>query len=272
MSHLKIQNSRQGSRLRQILTASSLAVAASAGFLISTATGASAQQKVPPFGPSVNTQNKNIFYFMPYGQQLDNDTTLTNHVPDTSLPTYINQNIYDITIQPNTPLDIDLYLYTLAPQYRATPSPSTLTSFIFLAEFDSSEYKFESFVPAASVNTCPVVPNVGYMFGGLECNFNAGFNVSNNPSFANAVKLGTFKGMSVIPGTSPDDGQEDFKLTLKDLVYTGSTKVSVANVVNQFQDVELQKVPAPLSILGVASVFGTLGKARKFSRHLKTFS
>jgi hypothetical protein len=247
MSHLKIQNSRQGSRLRQILTASSLAVAASAGFLISTATGASAQQKVPPFGPSVNTQNKNIFYFMPYGQQLDNDMTLTNHVPDTSLPTYINQNIYDIPIQPNTPLDIDLYLYTSAPQYRATPS--TLTSFMFLAEFDNSEYKFESFVPAASINACPTVPGIGSMFGGLECNF-----------------------MSVIPGTSPDDGQEDFKLTLKDLVYTGSTKVSVANVVNQFQDVELQKVPAPLSILGVASVFGTLGKARKFSRHLKTFS
>jgi hypothetical protein len=271
MSH---PNSGVGSgKSRLAKAAASLAFAFSAvtGCLLASALGASAQA-VPPFGPSKPNQNKNIFYFMPWGAQLDGDNTFpVYHVPDTSIPTNISYNIYDIAIGADTPLDFDVYLYTTAPQYV---NNKALHSFDFLAEFDDAEYKFNNFVPNdAIISNCPLVPGVGAMVGLLDCNFKAGVAVAQG-AFAAPVKLGTVKGVTVKPGFFPHDGLADFKLTLKEILYIPGNPpvVRVEGITDQFQDVELQSAPAPLPILGAAAAFGSVRKARRFAAQLKTLS
>ncbi len=150
----------------------------------------------------------------------------------------------------------------------------TLHSFDFLAEFDPDEYKFNNFVPnSALIAACPQVPGVGAMLGMLECNFNAGVAVAQG-AFAAPVKLGTLKGVTVMPGFFPHDGMADFQLTLKEILYNPGTPTvdRVAGIFNQFQDVELQSAPAPLPILGAAAAFGSVRKARRFAAQLKTLS
>ena len=65
-------------------------------------------QAAPPFGPSTNINLKNIFYFSPWGSQLDKDTnadgTTKGHVTASDyFNEIIDNNIYDILIGNNTP-------------------------------------------------------------------------------------------------------------------------------------------------------------------------
>lgn len=252
-----------------------LTLSAMAGALMATGTSVSAQV-APPFGSSVAGQNKNIFYFTPWGDQLDGDNTPNDlHVPDTDLsanPQVINHNIYDIEIGPKTPLDFDLYLYTTAPQYNV--GANFLTSFEFLTKVDPTEYKFTrnnlaSFAPnPALVNNC-TVPDAD-INSVLTCNFVAPLAVANNANFLNGVLLGTFQGITVNPGLAPDDGKSDFRLDLSFLRYSNNN--DVAGVNGQFQDVEVQHVPGPLPILGAAAAFRFCRKARKLSARNKTLS
>jgi hypothetical protein len=252
-----------------------LTLSAMAGALMATGTSVSAQV-APPFGSSVAGQNKNIFYFTPWGDQLDGDNTPNDlHVPDTDLsanPQVINHNIYDIEIGPKTPLDFDLYLYTTAPQYNV--GANFLTSFEFLTKVDPKEYKFTrnnlaSFAPnPALVNNC-TVPDAD-INSVLTCNFVAPLAVANNANFLNGVLLGTFQGITVNPGLAPDDGKSDFRLDLSFLRYSNNN--DVAGVNGQFQDVEVQHVPGPLPILGAAAAFRFCRKARKLSARNKTLS
>jgi len=262
-------------RLLKSTATSVLALSAVTGALMATGTSVSAQV-APPFGSSVEGQNKNIFYFTPWGKQLDNDNTLTvPHVPDTDLssnPQVINHNIYDILIDRNTPLDFDLYLYTTAPQYNV--GANSLASFEFLTKVDPTEYKFTrsnlaSFAPnPALVNNC-TVPDAD-INSVLTCSFVAPLAVANNANFLNGVLLGTFQGITVNPGLVPDDGKSDFRLDLSFLRYTSLN--DVAGVNGQFQDVEVQNVPGPLPILGAAAAFRFCRKARKLSARNKTLS
>jgi hypothetical protein len=252
-----------------------LTLSAMAGALMATGTSVSAQV-APPFGSSVAGQNKNIFYFTPWGDQLDGDNTPNDlHVPDTDLsanPQVINHNIYDIEIGPKTPLDFDLYLYTTAPQYNV--GANFLTSFEFLTKVDPTEYKFTrnnlaSFAPnPALVNNC-TVPDAD-INSVLTCNFVAPLALANNANFLNGVLLGTFQGITVNPGLAPDDGKSDFRLDLSFLRYSNNN--DVAGVNGQFQDVEVQHVPGPLPILGAAAAFRFCRKARKLSARNKTLS
>jgi hypothetical protein len=280
MTQTKTGASRFGGRLFKSVASMALAFAGVSGCLIAAQTSTFAQAATPPFGPSQPGLDKNIFYFSPWGAQLDSDNTFpVYHVPDTSLPGYISYNIYDIAIEPNTPLDFDLFLYTTAPQYA---NGKFLHSFTFNTEYDVTEYQNLGFqLNPAIVTGCPQVPGLGAAAGGLlKCDFGfiagpppAGVAVTNG-AFGNPIKLGTFKGITINPGLYPHDGIYDFKLTLKELLYQpGTSADAVAQVRDQFQDVELQRpVPAPLPILGAAAAFGSIRKARKFSSHLKTFS
>lgn len=265
-----LQVSLLKSAATSVLTLSAMAVA-----LMATGTSASAQV-APPFGSSVAGQNKNIFYFTPWGGQLDGDNTPNDlHIPDTDLsanPQVLNHNIYDIGIGPKMPLDFDLYLYTTAPQYNV--GANFLTSFEFLTKVDPTEYKFTrnnlaSFAPnPALVNNC-TVPDAD-INSVLTCNFIAPLAVANNANFLNGVLLGTFQGITVNPGPAPDDGKSDFRLDLSFLRYNNNN--DVAGVNGQFQDVEVQHVPGPLPILGAAAAFRFCRKARKLSARNKTLS
>lgn len=258
----------------QSASTSALFLSALSGSILFTGTGVHAQA-APPFGPSVPGADKNIFYFSPWGSQLDRENTFPNyHVPDTSLPNNVNYNIYDYHIGPGKPLEFDLFLYKTAPQYAG--GVQALASFEFTANFDPSEFYFKSFDPALDVlQRCTQVPGVGVAVGILRCEFNAGAFVTNNGGigvFADPKKLGTFKGVTVIPGLAPHDGVEDFKLTLKELLDNGNPPTNkVPNVDRQFQDVELQ-VPSPLPMLGALAALGSVRRARKLSSHLKNFS
>jgi hypothetical protein len=271
MSHPDSGVSSVKSRLAKAAASLALAFSAVTGCLLASAPGASAQA-VPPFGPSQPNQNKNIFYFMPWGAQLDADNTMpVYHVPDTMVPTLIDYNIYDIAIGADAPLDFDVYLYTTAPQYV---NNKTLHSFDFLSEFDPDEYKFNNFESNTEViSSCSKIPDPGSMLGMLGCHFNAEVDVGQG-AFAAPVKLGTLKGVTVKPGFFPHDGMADFQLTLKEILYNPGTPVvdRVAGIFNQFQDVELQSAPAPLPILGAAAAFGSVRKARRFAAQLKTLS
>jgi hypothetical protein len=241
-----------------------LALSAATGALLATSTSVSAQT-APPFGASVAGQNKNIFYFTPWGNQLDDDDTPNDlHVPDTDLsanPQVINHNIYDIQIGSHTPLDFELYLYKSAPQYNGN---NFLASFEFLTTIDPTEYvftrpNFASFAPnLALVNNC-TVPDAD-INSVLTCNFKAPLAVANDVNFLNSILLGTFQGVTVNPGLHPHDGKSDFRLALSFLRDTNISDVAMVN--GQFQDVEVQQTPAPLPLLGVGAAFG-------FSRNLR---
>jgi hypothetical protein len=246
-----------------------LALSAMTGVLIASGTSVSAQV-APPFGSSVAGQNKNIFYFTPWGIQLDSDNTPNDlHVPDTDLsanPQVINHNIYDIRIGPETLLDFDLFLYTTAPQYTAA---NTLHSFSFSTLIDTDEYNLNNTLLGSDIDSCTYTPTPGDPAGLLNCHFKA--NVTVTPgAFANPIKLATFKGVTVFPGLEPHDGISDFKITLNQL--TVGSSVNVPGVANQFQDVEVQHVPGPLPILGAAAAFRFCRKARKLSARNKTLS
>jgi hypothetical protein len=254
--------------LVRTVATSALSLSAVAVGLMASSSSVSAQV-APPFGSSVSGQNKNIFYFTPWGKQLDDDDTPNDlHVPNTDLSAnqqVINHNIYDIEIGSNTPLNFDLFLYTVAPQYSLVPKQ--LNSFKFLTHIDPLEYQlglssFASFsFNPAFVNACPVLPPAGDVEDGeLVCNFKSPLNVTNNANFANEILLGTFHGKTIVPGLSAHDGVRDFKLDLSSLTYSDATKVAMVN--GQFQDVEVQQTPAPLSLLGVGAAFG-------FSRNLR---
>jgi hypothetical protein len=265
MTHLikKSTMSNKGRLLKSAAT-SALALSAATGALLATSTSVSAQA-APPFGASVAGQNKNIFYFTPWGNQLDNESTPNDlHVPDTDLssnPQVINHNIYDIMIDSNTPLDFDLFLYTTAPQYVAI---NNLHSFSFSTLVDTSEYYLTNTILGSDIEYCTVLP---YPAGLLNCHFKANVQVTPG-AFANPIKLATFKGITASPGLHPHDGISDFKVTLNQL--TVGTSVNVPGVANQFQDVEVQKVPGPLPILGAAAAFRFCRKARKLSARNKT--
>jgi hypothetical protein len=259
-------------RLLKSAATSVLALSAVTGALLATSTSVSAQV-APPFGSSVAGQNKNIFYFTPWGKQLDGDNTPNDlHVPDTDLsanPQVLNHNIYDIQIDAHTPLDFDLFLYTSAPQYNGA---NLLTSFEFLTKIDPTEYKFTrlnlaSFAPnPALVNNCNV-PNAN-INSTLNCQFSSPLAVTNNVNFLNSILLGTFQGVTVHPGLKPHDGISDFRLDLNFLRYADGDDVAMVN--GQFQDVEVQNVPGPLPILGAAAAFRFCRKARKLSARNKT--
>ena len=258
-------------RLLKSAATSVLALSAVTGALLATSTSVSAQV-APPFGSSVTGQNKNIFYFTPWGKQLDSDNTPNDlHVPDTDLsvnPQVLNHNIYDILTDEHTPLDFDLYLYTTAPQYAAS---NDLHSFSFSTLIDTDEYNLNNTILGSDINSCTVTPTPGDPAGLLNCHFNANVQVTPG-AFANPIKLATFKGITVIPGDQPHDGISDFKITLNQLTVgpVGGPSVNAQGVVNQFQDVEVQKVPGPLPILGAAAAFRFCRKARKLSARNKT--
>jgi hypothetical protein len=250
--------------LVRTVATSALSLSAVAVGLMASSSSVSAQV-APPFGSSVAGQNKNIFYFTPWGKQLDDDDTPNDlHVPNTDLsanPQVINHNIYDIEIGSNTPLDFELYLYKSAPQYSVN---GFLASFEFLTKIDPGEYiftrpNFASFAPnPALVNNC-TVPDAD-INSVLTCNFIAPLAVANDVNFLNSILLGTFQGVTVNPGHSPHDGKSDFRLDLSFLRYTNISDVAMVN--GQFQDVEVQQTPAPLPLLGVGAAFG-------FSRNLR---
>lgn len=254
-------------RLLKSAATSILALSAATGALLATSTSVSAQT-APPFGASVAGQNKNIFYFTPWGKQLDNDNTPNDlHVPDTDLsanPQVINHNIYDIMIDPNTPLDFELYLYTTAPQYVAI---NNLHSFSFLTQVDTGEYNLTNTILGSDIDSCSATPAAGDPAGLLNCHFKANVQVTPG-AFANPIKLATFKGITANPDLHPGDGTSDFKITLNQL--TVGSSVNVPGVANQFQDVEVQRVPGPLPILGAAAAFRFCRKARKLSARNKT--
>ena len=275
MNNFKLKAKTLKGKLFKSVATSVLALSAVTGALMAVSGSASAQV-APPFGSSVTGQNKNIFYFTPWGAQLDLDATPEFHVPITNLsanPQIISNNIYDIEIGSNTLLDFDLYLYTAAPQYDTTPKQ--LNSFKFLTHIDPSEYQFGpnplasfSFNPAF-INACGITPPTGNAIDGeLACNFSPSLNVTNNPNFLNPILLGTFHGKTIVPGPSPHDGVRDFKLDLSFLKYSDNTDVAMVN--GQFQDVEVQQVPGPLPILGAAAAFRFCRKARKLSARNKT--
>lgn len=273
MTHLikKSTISIKGRLLKSAAT-SALALSAATGALLATSTSVSAQA-APPFGASVAGQNKNIFYFTPWGNQLDNDNTPNDlHVPDTDLssnPQVINHNIYDIMIDSNLPLDFDLYLYTTAPQYTAS---NYLHSFSFSTLIDTDEYNLNDTILGSDIYGCTVTPTPGDPAGLFNCHFNANVVQVTHGAFANAIKLATFKGITVFPGHHPDDGISDFKITLNQLTVgpVGGPSVNVQGVVNQFQDVEVQRVPGPLPILGAAAAFRFCRKAHKLYARNKT--
>jgi len=190
-------------------------------------------------------------------------------------PQIISNNIYDIEIKSNTPLDFDLYLYTTAPQYEI---PKQLNSFKFLTHIDPSEYQLGpnplasfSFNPAF-INACGITPPTGNIIDGeLSCSFTTPLSVTNNTNFLNEILLGTFHGKTIVPGPYPHDGVRDFKLDLSFLKYSDNTDVAMVN--GQFQDVEVQQgVPGPLPILGAAAAFRFCRKARKLSARNKSLS
>lgn len=269
MTNFKVKAKSLKVSLLKSAATSVLTLSAMTGALMATGTSVSAQV-APPFGSSVAGQNKNIFYFTPWGIQQDGDNTPNDlHVPDTNLsanPQAINHNIYDIQIDPKTPLDFDLFLYTTAPQYAAA---NILHSFSFSTLIDTDEYNLNNTLLGSDIDSCTAIPTPGDPAGLLNCHFKA--NVSVTPgAFANPIKLATFKGVTVFPGLIPHDGISDFKITLNQLKVGSS--VNVPGVANQFQDVEVQNVPGPLPILGAAAAFRFCRKARKLSARNKTLS
>lgn len=282
MTNLKTRAKSLKGRLLKSAATSALAFSTLTGALLVTGGSVSAQVE-PPFGASIIGQNKNIFFFKPWGDQLDGDNTFPfYHVPITDLsgnPQIISYNIYDIGIGPNAQLDFDLYLYTKAPQYSI--APNQLKSFSFFTQIDPNEYQFGP-DPIASfsynstyINACSTIPQNGNVINGqLICDFSTPLSVENNADFLDKIWLGTFSGFTIAPGTSPDDGNFDFKLILNDIKYSDNSNVAMLN--GQFQDVEVQQptppAPGPLPILGAAAAFRFCRKARKLSARNKSLS
>ena len=260
-------------RLVKTVATSALPLSAMACLLMASVPNA-VQAAAPPFGPSRDGFDKNIFFFTPSGNQLDLEMGSFVHVPDAVLPDNKNTNIYDIRIGPNMPLPFNLYLYATAPQYD-DGDLNTITTIEIDPFFDITEWLFKGFTPNLNVlrsaNPCTSQPgNDGPGDPNLICHFKPNFKVTKG-DFGDPKLIGTFNGITLLPGFEPHDNIEDFKLTLQTLRY-GNKDQDVVGVTQQFQDVEVQKVPAPLPFFGAAAAIGTIRKLRKFSSQLKTFS
>ena len=262
-------------RLIKTVATSALPLSAVVALFMASAPNA-VQAAAPPFGPSVGSDltKKNVFYFSPWGDQLDLENKEPLHVPDTSLPANMNLNIYDILVQPNQSLPFTLYLYTQSPFYT---TGSKLIQFKFDLKMDPDEWSYVNFAPESGVTlaACSTQPGPGSNSGPLQCNTDLSdiWKLTNglfDPD--KKIKLGVINGMT--KQKFPNDGESDFRVELAHLQVQdpgGASAPLLPGVANQYQDVELQ-VPAPLPILGVGAAFGSIRKLRKFSARLKTFS
>lgn len=232
-------------------------------------------QTSPPFGPSpnVNTNVKNIFYFTPWGSQVDEDKTQSiYHVPNTQWDTVKNENIFDIEKGPNEILNFDVYLYRNTPIYR---NPDELFFNLTLnLEYDSTEWiptnildPRQSFVPAndfiwtASASfPMPVWTLTRPPAKPLT------LKQTLDNSYSGAYKLGTILGITKVPGIARHDGVSDVKISLT--AFSPYDMAKFQNALTQIQDVEVQ-TPAPLPILGAGVAFGSIRKLRRFTAALK---
>ncbi len=208
------------------------------------------------------------------------------------LPGTEDKNIYDIVKNAGDLLNFDLYLYPNSPFYATNDNFSSITFAVsrHQVEWDFPVGGFGNAWKSATIPGCSVSDSGG----SANCEFLGGFSsatllsisgnpqakdVNGNPLFlklanglvvgGNAVKLGTILGVTPNPEFWPSDGAHDFRLTVNSFAPLLDT---AKNPINQFQDVEVQTVPAPLPILGVAATLGSIRKLRKFSSQLKTFS
>jgi hypothetical protein len=231
---------------------SCLGLSSFAGMLIHLAPGASAQAE-PPFGPSIASppSNKNIFFFTPWGSQLDvEDTSPIFHVPTSALNASKSHNIYDLLVAPNQPLNFEVYFYQTSPYFN---DGDTFQGASLMFEYNNAEWRDTGFEPF----------------------FNLGLPLKNGP-FANPFLYMRANGLTVNPGTAPDDGFSDFKVTLVRF-YINSLNNELANVGGQFQDIDLQQgpsdpvspVPTPLPALGLLTALGSLREARRYAAKLR---
>jgi hypothetical protein len=232
-----------------------LGLATFAGMLIQLAPGASAQA-MPPFGPSIASppSDKNVFFFTPWGSQLDvEDTSPTFHVPTSELNASQSHNIYDLLVGPNQPLDFEVYIYQTSPYYA---NGDTFQGAAFMFESNNSEW----------------------IHAGFEPFFNLGLPLNNGP-FANPFLYMRAKGFTVNPGFEPHDGLSDFTVRLVRLSINASDNF-LPNVGGQFQGLELQQptsdppapVPAPLPILSAFAAFRAARRAKMYAVRLKDAS
>lgn len=273
-------------RLVKTVATSVLPLSAVVGLSMASAPNA-VQAAAPPFGPSTPViALKNIFYFSPWGDQLDGDTNADIkgfHVPDsdTSIPKE-STNIYDILIGPNTPLNFDVYLYKTTPAYNVIASKLSNISFSISRGLNTIEWQLINVMGGRAAG-CTDNP-ISWIDGGCVYQWTlSGPTITilppNNPLFVpdlvngpqnmNIEYLGRILGKTLDPGFAPHDGEHDFMLILNALE---ATQPLTLNPHGQFQDVEVQKVPAPLPFFGAAAAIGSIRKLRKFSSLLKTFS
>lgn len=226
-----------------------------AGMLIQMAPGASAQA-VPPFGPSIASppSNKNVFFFTPWGSQLDvENTSPIFHVPSSELDDSKSYNIYDLLVAPNQPLNFEVYIYQTSPYYS---DGDTFYGAALLFEYASDEWQYVT----------------------SDTFFNLGLVLANGP-FANPFLYVRVEGHTVNPGMAFDDGFRDFKVNLVRFHINSSHNV-LANVAGQFQDIDLQKpsfdpaapVPAPLPVLSAFAALQGVRRAKMYAIRLKNAS
>lgn len=248
--------SRLPSRLRSLALGvlkvslpSLLGVASCAAAFAFTAPQASAQA-APPFGPSIPSPpgDKNVFYFTPWGSQLDADNTPSSfflprfHVPTSALDGFQSFNVYDLEAEPGQAVDFDVYFYQTSPYYT---TGDIFEQAAFPVGYNTTEWSLISFSP-------PLV---------------TGITLAHGP-FANPFLYRQIKGVAVNPGYAPDDGEPDFMVRLARIDLNGFTS-QVANVSGQFQTLELQRknpssvaVPAPLPAVGLLAAWRLARKAR----------
>jgi hypothetical protein len=211
---------------------------------------ASAPSAYAVVGPPTN----NYFFFTPFGGPLDDDKH-SGHNPAQAPPI----NIYDIVIGPNKPLNFDVYLYQTHPGYNG----QTFLTANFTFSTDPLEYIIQQAGGGLGVNS------TGALLGGCitsspssgNCTFSASNVMFNNGAIGNPLKVATVTGMTVNPEFWPGNGEMDFRTDLTSFELVGAPPlVNLASA--QFQDVEVQQTPAPLSLLGVGAAFG-------FSRNLR---
>jgi hypothetical protein len=232
-------------RLVRTVATSALPLSAVVGLSMASAPSASA---APPTG--------NYFFFTPYGGPLDDDKH-SGHNPAQAPPI----NIYDIVIGPNTPLDFDVFLYQIHPDYNG----QTFLTANFTFSTDPLEYIIKQAGGGLGVNS------TGALAGGCitsspssgNCTFSADNVVFNNGAIGNPLKVATVTGKTVNPEAWPGNGERDFRTDLTSFQLAGTPPLVLVNGASaQFQDVEVQQTPAPLPLLGAGAAFG-------FSRNLR---